>query len=264
LEDTTGTVTSVSGTSFTLSVGQNGTPLNFSTDANTEFDDGATLSTMLNTIVKVEGITMADGSLYAKEVEGEEDNNGAEAEGVITAVTGNPATQLSLVAQDGMGSGVTSTTIGSTLNVNVANAQYKVDKGSVDTSGLSGGLPSNTFPFDPTSVHAGQAVEVESNTSASGNSVSAEKVKLKQQGLTGTVSGLTGSTSAGPVTFTLTVASDSAFAVLSGQTTINVFWQPGTDLKNLSSVNNNDQVRVRGLVFFTGTGVNMIARRIQQ
>jgi len=263
LEDTTGTVTNVSGTSFTLTVGQNGTPLTFSTDANTEFDDGAALGSMLNTIVKVEGVTMADGSLYAKEVEGVENNNGAEAEGLITAVTGSPATALSLVAQDGLGSGVTATTIGSTLNVNVAGAQYKVDKGSVDTSGLSGGLPSSTFPFDATSVHAGQAVEVESNGAVNGTSVSAEKVKLKQQGLIGVVSGLSGSMSAGPTTFTLTVPSDSAFAVLSGSTTITVFWQQGTNLKNLSSINNNDTVRVRGLVFFTSTGVNMIARRIQ-
>jgi hypothetical protein len=264
LEDITGMVTSVSGSTFTLDVGQNGTPLTFSTDANTEFDDGAALATMLNTIVKVEGITMADGSLFAKEVEGVEDSNGAEAEGLITAVTGNPATALSLVAQDGLGSGFTNTTVGTTLNVNVSGAQYKVDKGSVDTSGLSGGLPSNTFPFDATSVHAGQAVEVESDVSLNGNSGTAEKVKLKQQGLSGTVSGLSGATSSGPATFTLTVAADSAFAVLSGHTTVNVFWQPGTDLKKLSSVNNNDTVRVRGLVFFTSTGVNMIARRIQQ
>lgn len=263
LEDTTGMVTSVSGTSFTLTVGQNGVPLTFSTDANTEFDDGAVLTSMLNTIVKVEGVTLADGSLYAKEVEGVESNNGAEAEGLITAVTGNPATQLSLVAQDGLGSGITATTVGTTLNVNVSGAQYKVDKGSVDTSGLSGGLPSSTFPFDASSIHAGQAVEVESNGSVNNSSVAAEKVKLKQQGLSGVVSGLAGSTSAGPVTFTLTVASDSAFATLSGSQTVTVFWQQGTDLKNLSSVSNGNTVRVRGLVFFTPTGANLIARRIQ-
>jgi hypothetical protein len=38
-----------------------------------------------------------------------------------------------------------------------------------------------------------------------------------------------------------------------------LYWQPGTDLHKLASVNNGDTVRVRSLVFFTGTGFNMIA-----
>ena len=43
-----------------------------------------------------------------------------------------------------------------------------------------------------------------------------------------------------------------------------MFWQPGTDLHKLTSVNNGDTVRVRGLVFFSGSSFNMIARRIDQ
>lgn len=118
--------------------------------------------------------------------------------------------------------------------------------------------------FDAATVHAGQRVEVETASSFSGTSLVAEKVKLQQQALVGTVSGLAGPTSAGPVTFILTLPSDSAFAMLSGQTTVNVSWQPGTDLHNLASVNNGDRVRVRGLVFFTGSSFNMIARRIDR
>src|SRR5262249_27374773 len=86
LEDIIGLVTSVSGTSFTMTAGQNGVSLTFATDANTEFSDGAALATMANTIVEVEGRTKADGSLYAKEVEGIENENGAELEGLITQV----------------------------------------------------------------------------------------------------------------------------------------------------------------------------------
>ena len=52
--------------------------------------------------------------------------------------------------------------------------------------------------------------------------------------------------------------------MLSGQTTVTVFWQAGTDLHNLANVNNGDKVRVRGLVFFTGSSFNLIARRIDQ
>jgi hypothetical protein len=107
-------------------------------------------------------------------------------------------------------------------------------------------------------------VEVESEISMSGNEIEGQKVKLQQQALTGTVSGLSGGVSAGPSTFALTIPADSAFAMLSGLNSVTVFWQPGTDLHQLSSVNNGDSIRVRGLLFFTGTGFNMIARRIEK
>jgi hypothetical protein len=260
LEDTTGTVSSVSGTSFTLLVGMTGTSLTFKTDANTEFKDGAALATMANTVVTVEGVTKTDGTLYAKEVEGVEDIGGAEVEGLISQVLGNPATQLTFVADDGSGSGMDDTKTGSTFTADVSGAGYKVSKGNVDTSGI-GGLPSPpNFPFDASTVHAGQRIEIESHSSVSDSSLTAEKVKLQQQALSGTVSGLSGTA---PTTFTLTVASDSAFAMLSGSTTVTIYWQPGTDLHNLPhALSNGDAVRVRGLLFFTGSKFNMIARRI--
>lgn len=260
LEDITGTVSSVSGTSFTLLVGMAGTSLTFTTDANTQFKDGATLATMANTVVTVEGVTKADGTLYAKEVEGVEDIGGAEVEGLISQVVGNPATQLTFVADDGSGSGMDDSKTGSSFTADVSGAGYKVHKGNVDTSGI-GGLPAPpNFPFDGSTVHAGQRVEIESHSAVSGNSLVAEKVKLQQQALSGTVSGLSGTA---PTMFTLTVASDSAFAMLSGSTTVTIYWQPGTDLNHLPhALTNGDAVRVRGLLFFTGSKFNMIARRI--
>jgi hypothetical protein len=262
LEDTIGTVNTVSGNSFTMTVGQNGVSLTFTTDQNTEFKDGASLATLVNMIVKVEGLTRSDGSLYAKEVEAVENEQGMEAEGLVTQVTGNPATQLSVVAQDGSGSGMDDTKVGAVVTANVSGAQYRVDADGIDTSSI-GNLPSPpNFPFDATTVHAGQSVEVESSSQMSGMSSVADKVSLKQQTLTGLVSGLQAQTSAGPATFILTLVPDSAFVTLSGQTTVTVFWQPGTNLDNITSVKNGDTVRVRGLVFFAGSGVNMIAHRI--
>ena len=262
LEDTTGTITAVNGTSFNLTVGQNGVSLTFTTDANTQFNDGASLTA--NTIVTVEGITKADGTLYAKEVEGIEDTSGVEAEGLIIHVTGTPATQITFMADDGLGNGMDDTKVGGTVSANISGAQYKVNKSNIDNSGI-GGLPAPpTFPFDENTIHAGQRFEVESISAMNGTSVTPEKVKLEQQALVGTVGGLGGATSAGPVVFTLTVPSDSAFAMLSGKTQVTVYWQPGTDLHKLASVANGDTVRVRGLVFFTGTTFNMIARRIDQ
>ncbi len=260
LENTTGTVSSVSGTSFTLVSGIAGTSLTFATDANTQFSDGAALATMANTVVTVEGVTKSDGTLYAKEVDGVEGTSGVEADGLISQVTGNPATQLVFTADDGSGSGMDDTKIGSSLTADVTGAGYKVSKSNIDTSGI-GGLPSSpNFPFDASTVHAGQRVEVESASALSGTSLVADKVKLQQQALSGTVSGLSG---AAPTTFTLTVAADSAFAMLSGPTTVTVYWQPGTNVSNLThALANGDAVRVRGLLFFTGSTFNMIARRI--
>jgi hypothetical protein len=264
MEDISGKVTSVSGNSFTMTVGQSGAILTFVTDANTEFKEGATLATLANMMVTVEGSTRADGTLYAKEVEGVENENGAELEGNILQVTGNPATELSILTQDGQGSGVDDTKVGTTLTADVSGAQYRVSKGNIDTSGI-GSLPAPpNFPFDASTVHAGQRVEVDSASTLTGTSLVAEKVKLQQQTLTGTVSGLPGATSAGPVTFTLTLPADSAFATLSGKTTVTIFWQGGTDLHKLTSVNNGDTVRVRSLVFFAAAQVNAIARRISQ
>jgi hypothetical protein len=262
MEDVTGVVSQVSGTSFTLNVGQGGTPLVFTTDANTRFEEGASLATLMNMIVKVEGTTKADGTLYAKEVEGIEDETGANVDGLVTSVQGNPASQLSVMAQDGSGSGVDNSHIGVTLTADVSQAQFRVDSNNVDTSSL-GSLPSSTFPFDGATVHAGQRVQLESSSALSGNSFTAAMVTLRQQTLVGTISALSGP--AAPATFTLTLPSDSAFSKLSGAGTVTVFWQPSTDLHDLNNgLQNGDSVRVRGLVFFSSTGVNLIASRIGQ
>jgi hypothetical protein len=263
LEDITGKVSGVNGTSFTVDLGQNGPSLTFSTDANTEFKDGATLATIMNMIVKVEGTTNPDGTLYAKEVEGIENESGSEVAGVVSRVQGAPANSLSIVVQDGQGSGITDSLIGSSVTADVAGASYEVDTGNMDSSGL-GSIPgSPNFPFDGSTIHAGQRVEVQNISAENGTSTSAATVELKQQALVGTVSGLNAPSA--PTTFTLTVPSDSAFAMFSGSDTLTVFWQPGTDVSNLpQGLKSGQTVRIRGLVFFTGTAFNMVARRIDQ
>ncbi len=261
LEDTTGTITAVNGSSFTLLVNQTGASLQFTTDANTKFDDGATLS--MNEMVTVEGTTKADGTLYARKIEGIENENGGESEGLITTVTGSPASSLTVVTDQTSGMG-SSAAVGNTVTVDVSKAKFEVKAGDVDTSGMDGLPSSPDFPFDAATVHAGQRVELDADGSDNGSNSKVGKVRLQQQALVGTVSGLASATSHGPTTFTLTVAPDSAFAMLSGQTQIAVFWQANTDLKDMTSVSNGDTIRIRGLVFFTGSGFNMITRRIDK
>ena len=69
-------------------------------------------------------------------------------------------------------------------------------------------------------------------------------VSLAAQAVTGTISGLLGSQ------FTLTVPSDSAFALLTGKTTINVVSAKNVQISTSSPSANGALVRVRGLLFF--------------
>jgi len=196
------------------------------------------------------------------EVEGIENQNGAELESIITSVSGNPASSLTITTQDGIGSGMDTTKVGAVFTANVSGAQYKVDLGNVDTSGL-GGIPgSPNFPFDATTIIAGQRVEVESTTGvpAPTGSIVADKVRLDQQALVGTVSNFAAG-SGGAATFDLTLPADSYLTLLSGKSIVQVLQQPGTDNK-FGTISNNSSIRVRGLLFWTGSAFNMIARRI--
>jgi hypothetical protein len=254
IEDVQGTVTAVSGSSFTLKVGQAGSSLTFATDGTTQFKDGVTtVASLLNQVVTVEGFTHADGSLFAKEVEGLESNTGAEVEGLITAISG---TTLTVNAHDGIGSGMDDTKLGASFSVNIAGlsaSKFRVKAGN----GFGGGLPSATFPFDATTIHQGQRIEVDTNAAvppASG-AITPDKINLQQQGVSGTVANKAAST------FDINLATDSALRTISGQTVVHVTTNSSTDTR--VSVANGGSVQVRGLLFWNGTSWQMIARRIR-
>jgi uncharacterized protein DUF5666 len=264
IEGAVGKVSSISGSNFTLDLAGSNSQLVFATDNTTQFKDGLTnLASALNQLVKVEGSTRADGSLFAKELEGIEGPNGSELDGLLTLVTGNPATSLTLLAQDGIGNGMDPAKIGNTFTVDVSGlsaSKYIVDQEKCDFSGMT--VPSATFPFDATTIHAGQRVEVDnaSGVPAVNGTLTADKVKLEQQAFSGTVSNYSAGMN-GAATFDVTLPADSHLAILSGQTVVHVFQQPATNNK-FGPIANNSVVRVRGLLFWTGSAFNMIARRI--
>ena len=253
IEDVQGTVTAVNGSSFTMKL-QNGSSLTFATDATTEFKDGVTgVAGLLNQVVTAEGFTKSDGSLFAKEVEGLENQNGAEVEGLITAISGST---LTVTAQDGIGNGMDDSKVGSTFTVNIAGlgaSKFRVKAGN----GFGGSLPNATFPFDATTIHAGQRIEVDTDAPVppANGSINVDKINLQQQGVSGTVA------NAGAGKFDLTLAADSALAVISGQTVVHVTTNSSTDVR--VSVANNAKVDVRGLLFWNGTSWQMIARRVR-
>ena len=254
IEDVQGTVTAVNGSSFTFKVGQTGSSMTFNTDATTQFKDGVTsVASLLNQVVTVEGFTRADGSLFAKEVEGLESSTGGEVEGLITSISG---TTLTVNAQDGIGNGFDDTKIGASFSVNIAGlnaSKFRVKAGN----GFGGGLPSATFPFDATTIHQGQRIEVDTDVAVppANGSISADKINLQQQGVSGVVA------NAAANTFDINLATDSALKTISGQTVVHVTKNSSTDSR--VSVANGGTVQVRGLLFWNGTSWQMIARRIR-
>jgi uncharacterized protein DUF5666/uncharacterized protein DUF4382 len=259
IEDLTGNVTSVGASSFTVSVQQSAQSLTFQVDSNTAFEGVIGLSQLTaGTLVEVEGRTQTDGSLLATKVSAEVEGaakDALEAEGVITQVTGTPATQFQMVVQEVNSTTGTAPSLGSTLTVQIdGSTKFVVPSDVVDLSNLP-----FTPAFTASTITLGQRVEAAATTPST-TSISASRVRLDTQALTGTVSAYT--VSSGQATFTLTVASDSAFALLTGKTTVSVVQQPGTQLKDIAGVNNGDAVRVRGLLFFDGSAFHMVAARI--
>src|SRR5262249_7566765 len=242
LEDVHGTVKSISAPNFTITTKT--TDITFATDANTRFKDGISQLSDLKVgdMVEVDAITKSDGTKLATKVEREGDENAEEAEGLIFALD-NPLTKITIVHQ-----------LDAHDNPNVTmdilvNASTVF---SVRTDKLN---LSSTPAFD--STHIGKGQRIEANASFNATPILANKVKLREQALIGTVAATPAPSSSG---FTLTLSPTSAFAALSGQTSIPVTIASGTELKVTPTA--GATVRVRGLVFVNAGAYSAIAVRV--
>ena len=259
VDDLLGSVTAASGSSFSISAQDSSQTLSFVVDANTQFEGINGASALTNgMIVEVSAVSQPDNSLLATHVEVRIANaNGEEAEGLITQVTGAPATQFNIVVRDEAASGSVFPALGSILTVNLAqNTLYNINTDHVDLTNLPF-VPK----FDATSLAKAQNVEADT-TSPSSTSIIAQAVELQPQAFVGTVTAYaqTGT----QATFVLTVPSDSAFAVLTGSTTITVFQQQSTELKGITAITNGSSVRVRGLLFLDLGTYKLVASRVGQ
>jgi hypothetical protein len=204
---------------------------------------------------------MQNGSLLATEVEllsgdeqGEDHGDGENLEGLITATTGSPVTSFMLLVQDGSGKQMDAGMMSSSATVNVSsNTDFRVDDGGLDLSGV------NVPAFSAATLSIAQEVEIDNDSSSAGTTVAARRIKLEQQALVGTVSNSSGNQ------FTLTVADDSAFAMLAGVNTITVVTSSKTDGGNNVSVSDSSIVKVRGLLFFDPAQKNytLVAKRLR-
>ncbi len=240
-----GTVKSINAPSFTITT--NSTDITFATDSNTQFKDGITSLSDLKVgdIVEVEGITTSEGSHLATKVEREEGQNGEEIEGLISALD-NPLTTITLIHQeDSTGTSQSQVTLPVTVN---ANTKYSV---RTDKLNLGGTVPA----FDATHIGKGQRIEGDASNNTS--PLLATQIKLREQALLGTVASTPAPTSG---SFTLTLSPTSAFASLSGATSVVVTVPSGANLKVQPTA--GATVRVRGLVFFNAGTYSAIAVRV--
>jgi hypothetical protein len=247
IEDVHGTITSIAPPIFTIQTSQ--AMLSFITDMNTEFKDGiAQLSDLkVGDVVEVDGVTNPDGTKYASKVAKDGGSTGEEVEGIITAVTGSPATAISIADQlDSSDSATPPMTVDVAVNSSTVFT-VRADK-----------LNSISLPlFDASHIGKGQRVEADSATA--GFPTLATGVKLREQALVGTVATVP---PASPSSFTLNLSPTSAFAILSGATSVAVTVPNDVTLKVAPTA--GATLLIRGLVFVNGTTYTMVGIRGEQ
>jgi hypothetical protein len=249
-----GSVSSATGTQFTMGSMMGMQQTTLKTDASTQFvGTGFTGMGSMTTglMVSVDAALQADGTYLAQRIESMGvGTNGMMGGGIVTAITGNPPTQLTLATNSGQGSGMMASAIAGTLTVTLpAATPYSIDADGVDLTGLA-----FTPTFDATTLTKGQRVDVVSGTGMMGGgmmggtrTLTANQVRLEQQGLHGTVSNYT--VNGSKATFTLTLPADSAFTTLTGAATVQVYQQTATQLHGLATIADAQDVVVRGLLF---------------
>ena len=159
MEHMTGSVMSFSGNSFTMSMMQSGQNISVATGSNTQFEGMGGRSNGM--IVVVDATMQSDGTLMAQKVQSVMSmSGGSMAAGLVTSISGNPVTQLTLVMHEGAGTGMMGSNLAGTATVNVSSsAAFNIDSDNVDLSNLP-----LTPVFDGTTLFKGQRVEAVSST----------------------------------------------------------------------------------------------------
>jgi len=260
MQQVMGSVSAISGSQFTLGSMMGMQKATFATDTATLFT-GSGLAGMAGMtsgmLVSVDATVQPDGSYLAKRVESLGiGSTGMMGGGLVTAITGRPPTQITLAASTGQGGGMMPTSIGGTVTVSIpSGTPYAYDADGLDLTGLP-----FTPVFDPASLAQGQRVAVLATSGmmsggggmgggmmGSLGTITASAMRLEPQALHGTVSGY--AVSGTQASFTLTLPADSAFATLTGTSTVVVYQQAATRMMGLTSVANGADVAARGLLF---------------
>jgi len=208
VERSLGTVTAVSGSSFTITTAIGQRSLTFTTNSSTVFKGISGIGALqTGTLVLVGGQTQADGTLLAVGV-GIVDalHAGPGAIGIVAKTTGTPVTQFMLVTQ-GVATAKALTGLSPVpqmaLTVNVTSTtNFEPDADDINVSGFT--FDANSLsPAQTVAVGARAPLAVFSGTTMGSlpvlGTLDASQVRLLQQPLVGTISNLT------TTGFTLTV-----------------------------------------------------------
>ncbi len=265
-----GSVSSVSGNSFVMSSMQAAQSFTFATNQSTAFSGVSMGSMGTGMLVMVDASLQPDGSLLATRVQSMIGNGGMMGGGMLTAVTGSPATSLTMVMQNGAGAGMMSTYFASGASVTLnSSTTYQIDSDGMDMSGLP-----FTPVFDANHIYVGQSVmPISSSGMMSGGmgggmmgggamdgTITATEMMLVPQGLSGTAAVAISSGTA--QTFSLTLPSDSAFTTMTSASQITVVQQPATVVSGTSPITAGTDLHVFGLLFYDGGRWKMVAGRI--
>jgi hypothetical protein len=218
-------------------------------------------------MIAVDAMPQADGSWSVNNIQLRMGAGGSMAGGVVLSTTGSPVTQVVLAMHDGAGTGMSAANLAGTTTVSLGDATaFSIDSTGVDLANLP-----FTPKFDRASLSKGQRIDAVSATQAmsgggmggmmGGSTVTATSVRLDQQGVRGTVSSYAQSGSS--ATFTLALPADSAFAKLTGATSITVYQRATTQVRGVSAITNGSTVEVRGLLFNDSGALRFVAGRIR-
>ena len=261
-----GVVSSVSANSFVLESQQAAQSLTFATNSSTQCGGNLRTRDMLKVGmgVQVSGALQADGTLLATGIHSRMNSGGMMGGGIITEVPELPATQLTIVMQNGAGASVNTDYLSKPLTVNLtADTSYEIDDDRISLDGLG-----FTPLFDASHIYAGQSVLPISEstgmkaggTGGNTGSITASYVRLEEQGFRGTTDvAITPGTA---TTFTLTLAADSAFTHLTGADKIAVYQLATTRVHDNTTIPAAATLRVHGLLFKDGTNWRLVASTI--
>ncbi len=265
MQQVMGVISSTSANSFTVIPLQATNTLTIKTNTATQYQGKiTTMAMMANGMgVLVTAALQSDGTLMATRVRAMMNSGGIMGGGIVTSVTGLPATQLTLVMQNGGGASMMTSYLSETLTVNLTSSTtYSIDDDRVDLTHLP-----FTPMFDASNIYAGQSVlpvgdaaVTATSGETSAGTITASSVSLQERGLRGTndvaiTPGATG-------TFTLTLLPGCAFTTLTGATTITVYQQPGTNVENNTTIPAGTTIRVHGLLFNNAGHWSLVASTI--
>ena len=263
-----GAVNSFSNGVMTMTALQAAQTFTIKTNTATQYQGIATNPGMMNAGmgVLVNATLQSDGSLLATQIASRTQSGGAMGGGIITEATGTPATQLTLVMQNGAGAGMMSNYFSKTVTVDLTSTtQYEVNDEGVDLNSL----PFTPF-FDASNIYPGQSVIPVSESSgmmagsgmmgSSSATITASSVYLREQGFRGTTD--VAITPGASGTFTLTLLADCAFSKLTGATSLLIYQQTGTNVMNETEIAAGATLRIHGLLLKNAGQWTVIASTI--